>query len=150
MKLTLLHKGLLLVSIPLCFEISIFGVLLHMQDQIEHEAQRINRNKKITDEINGVVHDVLRVTDSFEFTQEADQQTIFGRAKAIKREITSILARLNAVKELSKDDPVMYRKVEDCIRGLQQARTDLLDMVERPVRRLKTRSRAFFALIERD
>lgn len=128
MKLTLLHKGLLLVSVPLCFEISIFGVLLHMQDQIEHEAQRITRNKKITDEINSLVHDVLKVTDSFEFTQENDQQTIFGRTKAIKHDVATMLSRLNAIKELAKDEPELYQKVAVCAQSLQQAKDDLLNM----------------------
>lgn len=128
MKLTLLHKGLLLVSVPLCFEISIFGVLLHMQDQIEHEAQRISRNKKITDEINSLVHDVLKVTDSFEFRHEDDQQTLFGRTKAIKHEVATMLNRLHEIRELAKDDPELVQKVEICAQGLQQAKDDLLNM----------------------
>ncbi len=116
------------MSIPLCFEISIFGVLLHMQDQIEHEAQRINRNKKITDELNGLVHDVLKVTDSFEFSPENGELTIFGRTKAIKHEIATMLNRLNVIKDLAKDEPELYQKVEICTYGLQQAKRDLLNM----------------------
>ncbi|MBI2812379.1 MAG: HAMP domain-containing histidine kinase [Candidatus Melainabacteria bacterium] len=132
MKLTLLHKGLLLVSVPLCFEISIFGVLLHMQDQIEHEAQRVSRNKKITDEINGVVHDVLKITNSFEFdplTQTpGESPTIFGRTIAIKQSINSTLMRFKDIKELAKDDPALYQKVETCARGMRQAKSDLMEM----------------------
>ncbi|MBS1955128.1 MAG: HAMP domain-containing histidine kinase [Cyanobacteria bacterium SZAS-4] len=128
MKLTLLHKGLLLVSIPLCFEISIFGVLLHMQDQIEHEAQRISRNKKITDDINGLVHDVLKITDSFEFTKDNENLTVFGRTKAVKQQIATMLQRLNEVKELAKDDPELYQKVEVCAQSLHQAKDDLMNM----------------------
>ena len=41
MKLTLIHKGLLLVSIPVCFEIGMFSVLIGLQDQVEREAQRL-------------------------------------------------------------------------------------------------------------
>src|SRR5882757_3881593 len=132
MKLTLLHKGLLLVSVPLCFEISIFGVLLHMQDQIEHEATRIGRNKKVTDAINGVVHDILKITDLCEFNpvseETGSEPTIFGRTVAIKKELNSVLLRLNEIKSLAKDDPALYDKVEACTHGMLQAKADLLDM----------------------
>ena len=55
MKLTLLHKGLLLVSIPLCFEITIFGALFNLQKQAEVEAQKVARNKKINDAVNHIM-----------------------------------------------------------------------------------------------
>lgn len=51
MKLTLLHKGLILVSIPLCFELLVFSYLINAQDRLELEAQKIDRNKKINDKV---------------------------------------------------------------------------------------------------
>jgi len=54
MPLTLFHKCLIRVSIPLCFEIKIFGVLINLQNQAEAEAQRIGRNKEINGDVNTV------------------------------------------------------------------------------------------------
>ena len=59
MRLTLLHKGLLLVSIPLCFEVTIFGVLINLQNQAEREAQRVHENKLINDAVNRILRSAI-------------------------------------------------------------------------------------------
>lgn len=129
MKLKLLHKGLLLVSIPLCFEITIFGALLNLQNQIEIEAERVNNNKKISDAINGVVHDVISITDTFEPDplHIGNEPSIISRTLAVKHQLANIMVRFKQMKVLAKDDPVLLEKVEICSRGLMQAKDDLMD-----------------------
>jgi signal transduction histidine kinase len=129
MKLTLLHKGLLLVSIPLCFEITIFGALLNMQDQIELETARINRNKKITDEINGVVHDVIAISDSFEASPSDAfrERGIVERIIAIRSKMLNVVERFKQIRLLAQDDPILLAKLATCSRNMLVARADLMD-----------------------
>ncbi len=60
-KLTLLHKGLLLVSIPVCFEIAMFSVLIGLQEQVEREAERLDHKRQVNECVNIVIRDVARV-----------------------------------------------------------------------------------------
>lgn len=59
--LKLLHKGLILISIPLCFEITIFGLLLGLQNDVEKEANRIDHNRQVNDSVNLILHDFMHV-----------------------------------------------------------------------------------------
>jgi signal transduction histidine kinase len=102
MRLTLFHKGLILVSIPLCFEITIFGVLINLQNQAEAEAQRVSRKK----EINDVVNNVLR------------QAIFLGKAKSKTYNATGFNDHANQVVEnfyelenLTSDNPALHQDV---------------------------------------
>jgi len=59
MRFTILHKGLLLVSIPLIFEIGLFSYLLHLQNQVEQQSRRLNHVRQINDELNRLVRDIV-------------------------------------------------------------------------------------------
>lgn len=56
MRLSLLHKGLILVAIPLCFELAIFSTLLSLQNDMAQEAARIDKARQIADTVNKVTH----------------------------------------------------------------------------------------------
>jgi signal transduction histidine kinase len=135
MKLTLLHKGLLLVSIPLCFEITIFGVLLHMQDQLEHEAERIALKKQISEGINGLVHNVIGIVDTFEVGSGShipdSQPTIFARIIEIRRDISGTLERFRKIRVLAQEDPVVLEKLNKCGNGMLLAKNDLIELAHK-------------------
>lgn len=59
--LKLLHKGLILISIPLFFEITIFGLLLNLQNEVEQEANRIDHNRQVNDSVNLILRDFMHV-----------------------------------------------------------------------------------------
>ncbi len=124
MKLTLLRKGLLLVALPLCFEMSIFATLIYLQDQVEREAQRVNHNKKINDIVNLIVCDGVIISDTvqFNFSRSLDkrlQQKIVGEC------IADIKAKIQDLKVLGKDDPELLPRVEACETGLELALEDI-------------------------
>ena len=52
LKLSLTQKGLILVSIPLCFEIGFVVLLTHLEKDAEREAQRAIEAHEIADHIN--------------------------------------------------------------------------------------------------
>lgn len=128
MKLSLLHKGLILVSIPLCFEVTIFGYLIHLQDEVEHESQRVNRNKKINDAINVIVTDVIGITDtmeSYSIKPGAPDQGLATRLAKVKANMNAITDTFGTLRTLAKGDPVTLEKIEACARGFRLARQDL-------------------------
>ncbi len=136
MKLTLLRKGLLLVSIPLCFEITIFAVLINLQGQVELEAQRINRNKKINDTVNLIVCDGIVLGDAVQF----DSYRSLGKSlrnKVVVETVVDIKRRFQELKGLTQDDPVLLTQVEACESGMTSALQDIKSLKQQ-VRKAKS------------
>lgn len=128
MKLTLLHKGLILVSIPLCFEVTIFGYLLNLQMQVEKEAQRINHNKMINDEVHLMMCDIIGISDTIQGYDVDSRLPLPARIAGIRQRLSDVMERLSHLRELAKDDPKMLQKVNACSAGLTAARNELLRM----------------------
>lgn len=125
MKLTLLRKGVLLVSIPLCFEVSIFGVLINMQDSLEREAQRINHNKKINDVVNLVCRNMVLINNSLSLNDRSLSPLSRFHNLEIRDRIQDIHQNFLDLEELAKDDPVMLSKVQRCENALKLALEDI-------------------------
>lgn len=81
MRLSLLHKGLILVAIPLCFELAIFSTLLSLQNDMAQEAERINRAREIADTVNKITHRLV-VVENAEHLQSPAQAFKDIRANA--------------------------------------------------------------------
>lgn len=120
MQLKLFQKGLLLVSIPLCFEITIFSVLINLQNQGEREEQRISTNKKINDSVNAILHDLLKL---------GRVQTTYSLAHlnttSFNNTIDDVFAHFKELDELTRSDPSLNQDVQSCKRALVAARNDL-------------------------
>ena len=129
MKLTILTKGWILVGIPLCFEVTIFGCLIHLQDDVERDAQRISRNKRLNDGVNAIVHDCIAITDA---TQNYSTIPGFDAARTsramvvIKARMQDISDRYEQLKELAKDDPKIFTQVQNCGMAFDRTKHDLL------------------------
>lgn len=125
MKLTLLHKGLLLVSIPLCFEITIFGVLINMQDHLEHEAQRINHNKKINDRVNLILRDILTISNAMRDSSSFKALNTSLLSKTIGEQIGDIRQNFSELESLAQNDPAVLERVLKCEDGMRLAFEDI-------------------------
>jgi signal transduction histidine kinase len=116
MRLTLFHKGLILVSIPLCFEITIFGILISLQNQAEAEAQRVGRNKEINDDVNSILRQAMflgrsksRTFNSAVFNDHANQVIVLS----------------HDLETLTRDTPDLHREVESCRASMKEAEKQL-------------------------
>ncbi len=120
MKLKLLHKGLLLVSIPLCFELSIFTVLINLQDQVEQQAQRVNNHKKFNDGANRIMRDIIAIGAAI------DEYSMYSCLTGNRLDgwIADIGRNFQEVKQ-SADRPSMLSAIEDCERGIGLVRDQL-------------------------
>ncbi len=129
MKIKLLYKGLFLVAIPLVFELCIFGYLIKLQNQVEQEAQRINRNKMINDSVNAIVHDCISITDAtqgYSMIPSIDRERTTRALVTIKERMMDIDQQFGNLRELSRGDPSISRQVLNCGIAFKQTRDDLL------------------------
>ncbi len=106
MKLNLLTKGIILVSIPLCFEITLFGILLDLQNQLEKETQRISHGKKVNDSINMICQKMVEAGRS-----GRDYGKIAVAGPFVRERMTALHHEFDVLKELLKDDPARFETV---------------------------------------
>jgi signal transduction histidine kinase len=116
--------GVLLVSIPLCFEITIFGVLIGMQDHLENEAQRINHNKVINDKVNVILRDTVLINNALQLNTSLSAMSAF-KSKDIQVLISNIRQSFLDLQDLVHDDPELLRSVKKCEEGLGLAFQDI-------------------------
>ena len=116
MRLTLFHKGLILVSIPLCFEITIFGILINLQNQAEAEAQRVSRNKEINDDVNSILRQAM-------FLGRAKSRTF--NTTAFNDHANQVIVLSHDLETLTKDTPDLHREVESCRASMNEAEKQL-------------------------
>lgn len=107
MKLTLMHKGLLLVGIPVCFEIGMFSVLIGLQDQVEREAQRLDHKRQVNESVNNVIRDVAKVG----IMKKRYQQEHTATAQDLQLLVENILGECLKLEKLTKDDPELLHSV---------------------------------------
>lgn len=111
------------------FELGIFTYLIQLQNQVEQEAQRVNRNKMINDSVNAIVHDCISITDAtqgYSMIPSIDRERTTRALATIKEKMTDINDQFENLKELSHGDPSMSMQVLNCGRAFNQTRVDLL------------------------
>lgn len=121
MKLSLLHKGLLLVSIPLCFEIAVFSVLISMQDQVEREAQELDHKRRVNECVNTIIQDLARVGG---LKKHFQQQGNASATKMIRGYFDDVSANLAKLEDLTKDDEELRGPVQISKRAVNDARNE--------------------------
>lgn len=119
MKLTLFHKGLLLVCIPLCFEITIFAMLLDLQHQADLQAQKVSRNKEINDGLNFILRKNLML---------GKMEIASFTSPAFKDNLAEIFVNLDRLNVLTKDRPDLNRNVRNCEKSMRAAEQSLHDV----------------------
>lgn len=107
MKLTLMHKGLLLVGIPVCFEIGMFSVLIALQDQVEREAQRLDHKRQVNESVNMIIRDVAKVG----LIKKRYLQENTVSESTVRRLIENLLKEFSKLEDLCRDDPELLHSV---------------------------------------
>lgn len=120
MKLSLAAKSLILVSIPLCFEIAFVLILSHFQMQAETEARRAREAREISDEITNLSGDFYEAVGML-----GDGKLKKSLARGvIDPKYQNILAktRLQYAKlvKLSEDKPELHKAVMQSIATLDE------------------------------
>jgi signal transduction histidine kinase len=120
MRFTILHKGLLLVSIPLIFEIGLFSYLLHLQNQVEQESRQLNHVRQINDELN------LFIRESVSLTRISTASTKFGmHMKELNKLFKETHAGMGRLLTLYSNDPKSQTIIRNTDMRITQGEQDL-------------------------
>ena len=115
-KLTLLHKGLLLVSIPVCFEIGMFSALIGLQEQVEKEAERLDHKRQVNECVNIIIRDVAKIG----VMKKRYQNGLAETERMLPVLINNLLKTFDKLEFLTKDEP-------DLLRSILQSKQAVLD-----------------------
>ncbi|MFN8550406.1 MAG: ATP-binding protein [Candidatus Obscuribacterales bacterium] len=121
MKLTLMHKGLLLVSIPLCFEIAMFSVLINMQEQVERDAQKLEHKRQINECMNTIINDMARIA----LVKKRFQQGPSSTENLLRKNVDELLQAFSKVEALTKDEPELLQSVQTSKKAVLNAKEEL-------------------------
>lgn len=123
MKFTLVQKGILLVSIPLAFELVFVSVLSSLHSQAEEAAFRAFRSLQIGGCAGKLISDIFAVGS----TSKGEIGTNFT-SDIYQRAVVTIKADLSELAEAVKDDPAQLSVVQRSYAACQEAGKLLSDV----------------------
>jgi signal transduction histidine kinase len=120
LKLSLTQKGLILVSIPLCFEIGFVVLLTNLQKEAEKEAQRAVEAHKIADHINRLTGELFV---AFKSMQSPDRTQLLTKGY-VSTTYKSVFARVGSeyaeLSRLTADKPELNLSIKQSNIALAQ------------------------------
>ena len=111
MRLSLAAKGLILVAIPLCFELAFVVVLVDLQRQAEAESAIAMRSKKVAQGIAAQTHDLFALWQTIYNTTRTQWRSTGRFDQSYKPGVAKLLAGYNELVELTPDDPEINKRV---------------------------------------
>jgi Osmosensitive K+ channel histidine kinase len=121
-----MHKGFLLVSIPLFFEIGIFSLLLSLQNDMAQESARINRSRMIADSVNQISRRIMILEDSFRTGTDPIEV-----ARNIRTGINDATKQFGKLDRLTRNDEQVHAMVLRSITELNIAKGELGELETR-------------------
>ncbi len=139
-NLKIFHKGMILIAVPLAFEIAFVTVLVVLRHQAESEAAQAERSKKIVAISQGIPQaatSAAQILFMSAFVDSGDWHADYKRARA------EIDRQFQELRELVKDNP---RQMEN-YRQVQALEADNLENLDEVADGLSdSRTRAMFTL----
>jgi signal transduction histidine kinase len=120
-----MHKGFLLVSIPLLFELAIFSMLLSLQNDMAQESERINRSRMIADSVNRISRRVMILEDVFHTSSSP-----IDVARNIRVGLDDATVQFKKLDKLTRRDPQVHAMVGRSIAEVDAARGELEELEE--------------------
>jgi len=111
---------MLLVSIPLLFEVTLIGLMFDLQNKVELESQRLARSKKISDNVNAIIRDMVVIGGHI--------RTFYmrrGKTSLVASKLAEIRNYFDDLDDLTSDRPDLHRVVLASRAGLIDCDRDL-------------------------
>jgi PAS domain S-box-containing protein len=131
MRLSLAAKGLILVAIPLCFELAFVVVLVDLQRQAEAESAIALRSKKVAQGIAAQTHDLFALWQTIYNTTRTQWRSTGRFDQSYKPGVAKLLACYSELIALTPDDPEINRRVRISRATLLNAEVILDSMMTR-------------------
>lgn len=119
-RLSLLQKSLILISIPLIFEVGLVTLLLDMQHKVEEEKQRIDRAREIVGYISKVCRDEIQLEDLLDEVKDP-----LVMAKGIRTEFGDAIKCFENLEVLTRPEDAAHSIVSKCLLELKSVQADL-------------------------
>lgn len=121
LKLSLTTRAIILISMPLLFEIGSAFLLLDLQKQAEIEAERSLKARELSDRINNLTRETYSVWDTVSNTSKRAWLSEGYLSKAYKNSFARLRAQYQGVLSLSGDIPKLKSAVEDSLAAVNKA-----------------------------
>ncbi len=116
LKFTLTQKGIILVSIPLVFELLFVGTLSFLLAQAEDESYKAFHASRVGDCSNVLIRDIFELTS---MTRNDVSQAL--SSDWYKKTVSTIRSDLDALQAAAKDDPTQERIVQESVDAGEEA-----------------------------
>ncbi|MBS1955097.1 MAG: HAMP domain-containing histidine kinase [Cyanobacteria bacterium SZAS-4] len=120
LRLSLLQKSLILISIPLIFEVGLVSLLLDMQHRVEEEKQRIDRARQIVGYISKVCRDEIQLEDLLD-----EVKNPLVMARGIRAEFGDVTKCFENLEVLTRPEDAAHSMVSKCLLELRSVQADL-------------------------
>lgn len=131
LRFTLFQKALLLIAVPLCFEILFVSVLTYLLFQVEQEARSMERSRNLvleTDILQRLFYDAGTAIGGYNLTHNPLFSAQFDEAKQ------KILIQVGVISQLAAEDSVRrprIQKMNEFITQELQNFDDIYEQIER-------------------
>lgn len=112
-RLSLLQKGLLFLSVPLCVQVVLTAALANLHAEAEAEARRAAHAREVSDSVNQLVKDIYEIMT---VAMNANKAEVWHDPKLIAAG-DLLRKQIYDLKELVKDDRRQSDLVADMMRG---------------------------------
>ena len=116
-RFSLSQKGLILVAVPLMFELALMASLAYLHNEAEIQASRAEHSKAIVDTINQVEKDIYDVISGVSNDPGSEDAFFKGQFDSVVSDIDS---QLHVLRELVKEDPHKYALVSQSLANENQ------------------------------
>ena len=122
LKLSLTARGLILVAIPLVFELGSVAVLVKLQSQAEAEAREAYKAKEIADRVNNLTKDIFSV---FEVVSQSTKGRWFEEGyleSTYQVPIKKLTSEYQELEKLTANDPRLHQAIEKSFDALKEVK----------------------------
>lgn len=133
LKLSLTARGLILVAIPLVFELGSVAVLVKLQSQAEAEAREAYKAKEIADRVNNLTKDIFSV---FEVVSQSTKGRWFEEGyleSTYQVPIKKLTSEYQELEKLTANDPRLHQAIEKSFDALKEVK-EILDFAAQKIR----------------
>lgn len=103
LRISLFHKGLILVAVPLLFELISYGVLADLFHRAQEEARQADKAREISDRINQIVRNFYDMLTTMKAAALVRDPHLQARKEEM---VEKTFAEMRRVRALVNDDPV--------------------------------------------
>lgn len=129
MRLSLTQKGLLLVAIPMVFELGCVMLLVVAEQQAEQEALIANRARQVSDQVNRLNRDLFSCFQLVRSASEMNSVELLAMYKEFRSLIVKLKGEYAELENLTGDNASQLAMVKRSSAGLDEA-TSILDNIE--------------------